>query len=107
MDSPVRVLVRLGVNVGFSAWKFDCRKVRGLLLRLNMHTARQKALDRRTITESSDSGGEVPNSERPVSEGFHTGKFITKQRKDLSNPCTMLLFRLRLPFTSLQLRLLH
>lgn len=57
MDSPVRVLVRLGVNVGFSAWKFDCRKVRGLLLRLNMHTARQKALDRRTITESSDSGG--------------------------------------------------
>ena len=55
MDSPVRVLVRLRVNVGFGAWKFNCRKVRGLLLRLNMHTVHQQALDRQTITKTSDS----------------------------------------------------
>lgn len=32
MDGPVGVLVGLRVNVGFGAWKFNCRKVRGLLL---------------------------------------------------------------------------
>lgn len=32
MDSPVRILVGFRVNVGFGAWKFNCRKVRGLLL---------------------------------------------------------------------------
>lgn len=31
MDSPVGVLVGFRVNVGFGAWKFNCRKVRGLL----------------------------------------------------------------------------
>lgn len=61
MDSPVRVLVGFRVNVCFGAWKFNCRKVRGLLLRLNMHTA-QKAHDRHTITEGNDSEGIIKQS---------------------------------------------
>lgn len=37
VHGPVGVLVGFRVDVGFGAWKFNCRKVRGLLLRLNMH----------------------------------------------------------------------
>lgn len=55
MDGPAGVLVGFGVDVGFGAWKFNCRKVRGLLLRLNM---------------------------RVVSKGFsHTGKSWGREMK--------------------------
>lgn len=48
MDSPVWILVGFRVNIGFCAWKFNCRRVRELLLRLNMHAAhKEKALDGR------------------------------------------------------------
>ena len=64
MDSPVRVLVGFRVNVCFGAWKFNCRRVRGLLLRFNMHTVHKvpdspynnKGDDSERITKQSAEG---------------------------------------------------
>lgn len=83
MDSPVWVLVGFRVNVGFGAWKFNCRKVRGLLLRLNMHTAHQRALDRQTITKTSDSEGIAQQSAAGVRRVFHAGKLLTNGKQRL------------------------
>lgn len=100
MDSPVRVLVGFRVNVGFGAWKFNCRKVRGLLLWLNMHTAHQQALDRQTITKTSDSEGSAEQSAVGVKRVFTQEKSPHIGSKDLSNPCAVLLRGCRLPFAS-------
>lgn len=107
MDSPVWVLVGFRVNVGFGAWKFNCRKVRGLLLRLNMHTAHQRALDRQTITKTSDSEGIAEQSAASVKRVFTQENASQMGSKDLSNPCMVLLWVCQLPFTSPKLRLPH
>lgn len=82
MDSSIGVFIGFRVNVRFGAWKFNCRRVRGLLLRLNMHTAHHQALDRQTITEGGDSEGIAKQSadgKHLCQKVFHTGKFITKE----------------------------
>lgn len=92
MDSPVWVLVRLRVNVGFGAWKFDCRKVRGLLLRLNMHTVHQQALDRQTITKANDSAGITEQQAAGVKRVFRQENSSQKGNKDLTNPWFVFFF---------------
>lgn len=73
MDSPVRVLVGFRVNVCFGAWKFNCRRVRGLLLRLNMHAA-QCGPDSCTIAQGRWSEG--------ITEQFDDGKYVSKGLPD-------------------------
>ena len=115
MDSPVRVLVRLRVNVGFGAWKFDCRKVRGLLLRLNMHTVHHRALDRQRLLRPVIQR-ELLSGKRPVSEGLsrrgihHKGEakiWVTRTRGllyEAASYLTTALWERKLPH---QQRLLH
>ena len=65
MDSPVGVFVGFRVNVGFGAWKFNCRKVRGLLLWLNMpHAPAGTRIQRAAIQK------ELLSSRRPVKRLF-------------------------------------
>lgn len=86
MDSPVRVLVGFRVNVRFGAWKFNCRKVRGLLLRLNMHTTHPpqtgggltgKRLLRPVIQRELLNRGEAASVSKREGFFYTSGKFIT------------------------------
>lgn len=55
MDSPVWILIGFGVNVGFCAWKFNCRQVIELLWLLNIHTTVRWMLDSQMATRISES----------------------------------------------------
>lgn len=55
MDSPVWILVGFRVNVGFCAWKFNCRQVIGLLWLLNIHMTVRWMLDSQMVTKISES----------------------------------------------------
>lgn len=65
-----------------------------------MHTAHKLALDRQTITKTSDSEGSAEQSAVSVKSVFTQEKSPHRGSKDLSNLCAVLLQGCRLPFAS-------